>query len=218
MNNSDILPTVGRKTQLSIALVGAGNLAQAMGQTLRKAGFRIDAVAARDNALSRRRATALARKLGARVVILGDFAPASGIIWLCHTDDALPITARQLASNPGWKGKVVLHSSGALSSDVLQPLKRAGAYTASLHPMMTFVPGTAPNMKHVPFAVEGDRDFALGCMARGYASLCIEQRSFGERREQAQAQVSTHGCHDAAMQALLVGKTLAGERAAGVLS
>jgi dienelactone hydrolase len=63
-----------------------------------------------------------------------------------------------------------------------------------------------------PFEVAGDRDFALGCMARGIAALCIEQRSFGERREQAQGQVSTHGCHDAAMQALLVGKTLIGER------
>jgi dienelactone hydrolase len=60
--------------------------------------------------------------------------------------------------------------------------------------------------------VAGDRDFALGCMARGIAALCIEQRSFGERREQTQKQVSSHGCHDAAMQALLVGKTLIGER------
>ena len=63
-----------------------------------------------------------------------------------------------------------------------------------------------------PFDSPGDRDFALGCMARGIAALCIEQRSFGERREQVQKKVSPHGCHDAAMQALLVGKTLIGER------
>ena len=50
-----------------------------------------------------------------------------------------------------------MHSSGALSSDVLKPLRQAGAHTASLHPMMTFVPGTAPDMSNVPFAVEGDR-------------------------------------------------------------
>ena len=63
-----------------------------------------------------------------------------------------------------------------------------------------------------PFSVAGDRDFALGCLARGVAALCIEQRSFGERREQVQQQVSPHGCHDAVMQALLLGKTLVGER------
>ena len=59
---------------------------------------------------------------------------------------------------------------------------------------------------------DGDRDFGLGCMRRGLAALCIEQRSFGERREKVQKQVSSHGCHDATMQALLLGRTLVGER------
>ncbi|HLK52645.1 MAG TPA: DUF2520 domain-containing protein, partial [Candidatus Angelobacter sp.] len=49
------------------------------------------------------------------------------------------------------------HSSGALTSEVLSPLKRAGASVASLHPMMTFVPGVSPKMQDVPFAVEGDK-------------------------------------------------------------
>lgn len=64
----------------------------------------------------------------------------------------------------------------------------------------------------LPHEVAGDRDFALGCMQRGIAALCIEQRSFGERRERRQVQVSSHGCHDATMQALLLGRTLIGER------
>ena len=60
--------------------------------------------------------------------------------------------------------------------------------------------------------VPGDRDFALGCMRRGIAALCIEQRSFGERGEYVQEARSTHPCHDATMQAILLGKTLIGER------
>jgi dienelactone hydrolase len=44
------------------------------------------------------------------------------------------------------------------------------------------------------------------------AALCIEQRSFGLRREQHQEQVSPHGCQDAVMHALMLGRTLAGER------
>lgn len=63
-----------------------------------------------------------------------------------------------------------------------------------------------------PLNVEGDRDFGIGCMRRGLAALCIEQRSFGERQEKKQEMVSTHGCHDATMQALLLGRTLIGER------
>ena len=108
------------------------------------------------SAQSHKRAVALVRKLRARAIALEDVAPDSDIIWICHTDDALANTAKWLAIKPGWKGKVVFHSSGAVTSDVLAPLKRAGASIASLHPMMTFVPGTKPKMSDVPFAVEGD--------------------------------------------------------------
>ena len=61
-------------------------------------------------------------------------------------------------------------------------------------------------------AVAGDRDFGLLCMRYGVAALCIEQRSFGERREQVQEKVLAHGCHDATMHALMLGRTLVGER------
>jgi dienelactone hydrolase len=63
-----------------------------------------------------------------------------------------------------------------------------------------------------PIDVAGDRDFGLGCMERGVAALCIEQRSFGERRERVQKSISNHGCHDATMHALMLGRTLVGER------
>ena len=140
----------------TISLIGAGNLAQALGPALKAAGYRIDVVAARETASSRRRAAMLAGLLEARTQSLTDSGPTSDIVWICHTDDALAETARHLAHKPGWKGKIVFHSSGALSSDVLSPLKRKGAATASLHPMMTFVPDATPRMDEVPFAIEGD--------------------------------------------------------------
>lgn len=61
-----------------------------------------------------------------------------------------------------------------------------------------------------PVSPEGDRDFALGCLRRGWAALCLEQRAFGERRE-AGCRTAT-GCDTAAPHALLVGRTLLGER------
>lgn len=141
----------------TITLIGAGNLAQALGPALRNVGYRVEQIVGRNNPESMRRARALARKLGAAAIRLKDAAPGADVIWLCHTDDALASTARLLARMPGWKNKIVLHSSGALTSDVLAPLKRAGAHTASLHPMMSFVAGTAPKMSEIPFAVEGDK-------------------------------------------------------------
>lgn len=144
-----------------ITLIGSGNLAQALGPALVAAGYRIDSVITRDLAASRKRATALANKLGAKLKTFAEPTSDSDIFWICHTDDALNSTARLLAPNKpvgdtGWKGKIILHSSGALTSAVLIPLKRKGAHEASLHPMMTFVPGTKPDLSKVPFAVEGD--------------------------------------------------------------
>lgn len=144
----------------SITFVGAGNLANALGPALKAAGYSIDVVAGRSRPESQRRTRMLAGRLGAKWCSLEEVKPTSGIVWLLHTDDALEATAQKLARSAGWRGKVVLHSSGAMSSDVLASLKKAGAHTASLHPMMTFVPGTAPDMSKVPFAVEGDQQAA----------------------------------------------------------
>lgn len=151
------MPAKTKARRPTITLVGSGNLARALGPALRSAGYRIEAVAFRNSAQSLKRAAALAKKLSTKAVRLEQTGPSSDIVWLCHTDDALAETARGLARNPGWRGKIVFHSSGALTSDVLAPLRRAGAHAASLHPMMTFVPGTTPRMRAVPFAVEGDR-------------------------------------------------------------
>jgi hypothetical protein len=60
---------------------------------------------------------------------------------------------------------------------------------------------------------DGDRAFALECLARGIPALALEQRSLGQRRERLQARRSFHNdCHDAAMRALMLGRTLLGER------
>lgn len=61
---------------------------------------------------------------------------------------------------------------------------------------------------------DGDRDFALQAVAEGYAALTIEQRCFGERRD-GRPDRSTHhrnGCEHASLVALLLGRTMIGER------
>jgi len=63
-----------------------------------------------------------------------------------------------------------------------------------------------------PIRVGGDRDFAIGCMKRGIAALCIEQRSLGQRGELAQVSRSKTTCQEAAMHAIMLGRTLIGER------
>ena len=60
--------------------------------------------------------------------------------------------------------------------------------------------------------VPGDRDFGIICMKNNLGALCIEQRSFGERREKVQKMVSEHMCHDAVVHSLMLGRSLIGER------
>jgi len=63
-----------------------------------------------------------------------------------------------------------------------------------------------------PADIENDKDTAIACMSRGIAALCIEQRSFGERREAHQPARSSDYCYDASAHAILLGRTLIGER------
>ncbi len=78
---------------------------------------------------------------------------------------------------------------------------------------MMFAAGLVMWAHSMPMKIEGDRDFAIGCMRRGIAALCLEQRSLGERKEMKQLRVCPHNnCHDAFVQALMMGRTLLGER------
>jgi len=56
----------------------------------------------------------------------------------------------------------------------------------------------------------GDRDFALQIVKEGYAALVLEQRGFGERRSV--REVGKPTCDVAASTAMLLGRTMIGER------
>ena len=139
-----------------IVMVGAGNLGSAMAVSLRHAGYQIERIVARSRGASLRKAQKLAREVGAAASVgLPDESHAE-VVWLCVPDGEIAQAARVLAATGNWKGKVALHSSGALASDELASLRRRGAAVASVHPMMTFVRGSRPSLAGVSFAVEGD--------------------------------------------------------------
>jgi len=139
-----------------IALVGPGNLGTSLALALRAAGYRIEEIVSRSGAASRARARRLARRVGARSITRRSAAWSADVVFLCVTDHAIAACAREVAKVGDWKGKCVFHTSGALSSDVLQPLRRRGAAVASLHPLMTFVASSPSAMKGVSFALEGN--------------------------------------------------------------
>jgi predicted short-subunit dehydrogenase-like oxidoreductase (DUF2520 family) len=140
----------------SIAIVGAGNLATTLALALHARGYRIDEVIFRPRRSSSNQARALARGVGASAVHATRAQLRAEVIWLCVPDSEIAKAANSLVSATNWKGKVTLHSSGALTSGELDSLRRCGAAVASAHPLMTFVRGSRPSLEGVPFAIEGD--------------------------------------------------------------
>ena len=139
----------------SIAIVGAGNLGHALALSLRTAGYRIESVIARAEGTSFTRARRLAKQLRSRAHLRAEEVSAR-ILWLCVPDGEIASAAATLAREFQGHGRVAFHSSGALSSDQLEPLRRKGAVVASVHPLMTFVRKSRPILASVPFAIEGN--------------------------------------------------------------
>jgi predicted short-subunit dehydrogenase-like oxidoreductase (DUF2520 family) len=151
----------GMTAKPRVAIVGAGNFGSALALALSQAGYVIETVIARvrGEALrdgSLKRAQKLAKLVGARVPHDLSWVRAE-LIWFCVPDAEIARAAKSLAKKIEWKGRVALHSSGALTSDELEVLRRRGAAVASVHPLMTFVQGSRPSLAGVSFAVEGDR-------------------------------------------------------------
>jgi len=157
-SDSAILPVMRLRAsdKPSISIVGAGNLARALAVSLRAAAYEIDQIISRKKAASMRRARRLASEAGASVAMTDESRIGAEIIWFCVPDAAIASAADSLDRATDWKGRIALHSSGALGSDELGVLRRRGAAVASVHPLMTFVRGSRPALSGVSFAIEGD--------------------------------------------------------------
>ncbi len=157
----------------SVGILGPGRAGLGLALALRRAGITVLGVHGR-----RRKAVPRGVRLS-----VGDVPPwlgAADIILLAVRDDALEGAVRQLAqAQRALAGSVVLHLSGALTAQVLAPLRRAGAAVGSLHPLMTVSadPGLAARrFRGAAFALEGDRQAvrAAARLARALGGLPVE--------------------------------------------
>jgi predicted short-subunit dehydrogenase-like oxidoreductase (DUF2520 family) len=153
---TDMLQTMKEgKRSPRIAIVGTGKLGSALALSLRTAGYSISEIVSRDREDSRRRAKALARQVGSSTATFQKAALRADLVWFCVPDGEIAKSARSLAAKD-WKGKIAVHSSGALTGAELTVLRERGAHVASAHPMMTFVGAGIPALRGVGFAIEGD--------------------------------------------------------------
>ena len=139
-----------------ICIVGPGRLGAALAINLHRSGWKVEKLVVRSGRRKSGKTGRLARAVGASVAGHGESELLSGLVWITVPDDRIASVAEALAARQDWRGVTVFHSSGALSSDALQPLRAKGARVASVHPGMTFVAKSAPSLRGVPFGVEGD--------------------------------------------------------------
>jgi predicted short-subunit dehydrogenase-like oxidoreductase (DUF2520 family) len=169
----------GMKGKSGIAIVGAGNLANALAISLREAGYEIEAIVGRPT--SQARARRLAATVAARAFTDLPRNLGASVVWFCVPDGEIRKVSNASANKINWTGRVALHSSGALASDELDALRKKGAAIGSVHPLMTFVRGSRPKLTSVPFVIEGDRRAAQ--IAKGIVKE-LGGRAYSIRKEQ----------------------------------
>ncbi len=101
-------------------------------------------------------ARTLAEKLRAQTASIREAQIKADLVWFCVPDEEISRAANAFPRGQ-WTGKIAVHSSGVLTSEALESLRKQGAHVASVHPLMTFVHGSVPQLGGVPFAIEGDR-------------------------------------------------------------
>lgn len=152
-----------RSTQHSttVSIVGSGRLGTALARALSACGYEIEALVSRTIARARRAATLSGTQAHALTSSQLARLPSSRLVLITTPDDAIAGVAASLAATfrTQQRGRVILHASGALSSEVLSDLKRAGFATGSLHPLVSISEPShgAESLRTAFYCIEGDR-------------------------------------------------------------
>lgn len=146
------------KRPLRLSIIGAGRVGQTLGRLGREAGYEIVDVVCR----SRRSATSAARFIGAGTPVAAaskSLRPAD-VTFITTPDDRIGEAARLILDSAQPAGRaVVLHASGAVSSEALAALRESEFDVGSCHPLQTFEsPQQALTViRQSYFCIEGDR-------------------------------------------------------------
>jgi predicted short-subunit dehydrogenase-like oxidoreductase (DUF2520 family) len=140
----------------TLSIIGAGRVGRSLGRRLGELGWKIGTVVTRSESSARKAVRCIGaghpRAFMTRQVL------AAQIILITTPDHSVAEVADELARIGAEElhGKIVLHTSGALSSDVLGSVKKSGAAVGSMHPLQTFSGVQVPPLEGKAFAIEGD--------------------------------------------------------------
>ncbi len=137
------------------AIIGAGRLGTALGYSLSQQGFRIISASCRSLSSARESVDIIGE--GRPVTDNKEAVKNAETVILSVPDDSIKNVVTELSPLDLDK-KFIFHCSGILSSRILQPLRKSGAVTASLHPVQSFPKKSRDSalFKHIYFGIEGD--------------------------------------------------------------
>ncbi len=164
----------------SVSIIGAGAVGRSLAFALCDGGCIPEAIYSKRTVS----ASTLARSLGTKIFGAVSVARLSSKIVIISVPDAeIGLVAAQIAENSGsLKGMIFLHTSGALTSDELLPLRRKGGSVGSIHPLQTFSKRRSrTEFTNVHCAIEGDADAVKA--ARAVARI-IGARHFTIRKNE----------------------------------
>jgi len=159
------------------AVVGCGKVGTALTKFLLEKGYRPVGFASRTLASARRLAT---------LANIDQFSESpwqitanAQIVFITTPDGAIEATCNAIAQHQGFSaGAIVLHCSGALSSDILKSAADAGAFVGSMHPLQSFA---SIEIRENPFlqviiSVEGNSRAveASRAMSEDLGAVCMQ--------------------------------------------
>ena len=143
-----------RKQKPRVSIIGTGRLGSALALALTRQGYSIQSLVARRAQNARKTATLLdgdPQVLAVKQLL--SLRPAD-LFLITVPDDQIAAVAAELSGLE--LDAVALHTSGALSADVLAPLRKNGWHTGSIHPLISVSDRNA-TVAGAFWSVEGDR-------------------------------------------------------------
>ena len=148
------MPDAKRKQKPQVSIIGTGRLGTALGVALLHSGYSISSLVARHAQKARQAAGLLDGKPQVLAAKQLSSLHSADVFLITVPDDQIASVAAELS---GLKfDATALHTSGALSADVLAPLQKSGWHTGSVHPLIS-VSDTNSELAGAFWSVEGDR-------------------------------------------------------------
>ena len=128
---------LGGKIKPTVAIVGCGTVGTAIGKLFKEAGYRISGVATSNFETARSAASVTGSERFSDCP--WEVTRGADVVFITTPDDLIESTCMSISEHRGFdRNAVVIHCSGALSSDILSSARDCGAAVATLHPLQSF--------------------------------------------------------------------------------